>query len=148
MSNQASSHKGKEYVRFSEQLTDSLAQITTIIESNREAIDTVQEIAIQLTEVFASLHALTLKYAGVVHQALDVLLPVVDKIPFISDKVVEILRDMEQLTQNIIDGNDKTERIIQDVDAGLRKGDMKRLQAHSADLKRVAHKLQSILPKQ
>ena len=146
MTPRAPSHSGTDYVRFSDQLTDSLDQITALIESNREIIDTVQDVAIQLTDVFGNLHTLTLKYAGVVNKVLDAILSVIDKIPFISDKVVDLLKDIERLTQNIIDSSDETARIIQDVDAGLRKGDMERLKAHTGDLKKVTRKLQAILP--
>ncbi len=138
--------KGDDYVRLSDQLTDSLEKLSETIAANREIIDTVQDIAIQLTEVFANLHALTIKYAGIVNKALDAMLPVVDKIPFISDKIIDLLKDMERLTQQIVDGKDSAEKIIRDVDAGLRQGDMKRLQAHSDDLKKMTAKLQAILP--
>ncbi len=135
-----------DYVPLSDQLTDSLEQITQAIEANREIIDTVQELSLQLTEVFGKLHTLTLKYAAVVNRTLDALLPVMDKIPFISDKVMDTLRDMERLTQQIIDGGDETARVITDIDQGLRKGDMGRLKAHSGSLRQITRKIQDLIP--
>ncbi len=137
----------QEYVPLSTQLTNSLEQITQVIEANREIIDTIQQLSLQLTDVFGNLHTLTLKYAAVVNRVLDAMLPVIDKLPFVSDKVMDLLRDMERITQEIIDSGEKTARIITDIDSGLRQGDMSRLQKHRGSLQALTRQLQAMLPK-
>lgn len=135
-----------EYVRFSEQLADSLEQITETIKANGEMIDAIQEIALQLTTTFGNLHALTLKYATMVNNVLDTILPVIDKVPFISDKIVDLLKDMERLTQKIIDGSDETQQVLSDVQEGLTQADIQRLKKHMGDLKSVTRKIEAVIP--
>ncbi|MBK9208005.1 MAG: hypothetical protein IPL71_06770 [Anaerolineales bacterium] len=67
--------KATSFVKFSDKLTGSINDITKIIEQNKEMIDSIQEIAIELTSSIGSLHTLTVKYARTANQILDVLLP-------------------------------------------------------------------------
>jgi len=49
------------YIKFSDKLTGSLNEITRMIQANKDMIDSVQEMALELTTVFGTLHSLTLK---------------------------------------------------------------------------------------
>src|SRR5258706_271913 len=48
------------YVRFSDQLTNSITDITRIIEQHKSMIDSIQEVALELTTSIGTLHNLTL----------------------------------------------------------------------------------------
>ena len=65
-------------------------------------IDAIQDVGIQLTDAFGTLHALTLRYAGIVNGALDVLLPWLKRIPIVPPQFVEFSTRMERITQQII----------------------------------------------
>lgn len=136
-----------KYTKFSDKLSDSLEDITKMIEDNKEMIDSVQEVALGLTGALGTLHTLTVKYAGIANSILDVLLPIIKNLPIIPKKVTSMLVDLEKLTQKIIDDKDKTAKTIHDVDAGLKTGDVQKIKGHASELEAVTKKLTKILPK-
>jgi uncharacterized phage infection (PIP) family protein YhgE len=142
------SAKPVSYTRFSSKLTGSLDQINRMIEENAKMIDSIQEVALELTNSIGTLHTLTVKYAGIANQVLDVLLPFMQKIPLIPPKLTQIATDLERLTQKIIDGQASTNKTIVDVQTGLRTGDVAKLQGHAGELQNLTKSLSAILPNQ
>ena len=134
------------YVKFSDKLTDSLDDITKMINQHKEMIDAIQEISLQLTEAIGTLHELTVKYAGKANQILDVLLPLIKNLPIIPKNITQLLVDLEKWTQNIIDNSQTTAKTISDVHGGLTTGDVNKLKGHTNDLKKVTQTLTAILP--
>ncbi|MBN1219135.1 MAG: hypothetical protein JXM69_09410 [Anaerolineae bacterium] len=134
------------YVKFSDKLTDSLQDITSMINEHKEMIDTIQEIGIQLTDTFGILHTLTVKYAGTVNSVLDILLPLLKNIPLVPPKLLDLATTMERITQQIIDDSPNTSKAIKDINVGLKTGDVNRLRGHSGELQQVSRTLTSILP--
>lgn len=135
------------YVKFSDKLTDSLNDISKMIQEHKEMIDTVQEVALELTSTFASLHGLTLKYAGKANAILDNLLPIIKSVPMIPKNITKLLVDMEKWTQKIIDNGKATSKTISDVQSGLKTGDVSKIKGHAGELKKVSRTLTTILPK-
>jgi methyl-accepting chemotaxis protein len=135
------------YTKFSDKLTDSLNDINKMINEHKEMIDAIQEVALELTDSMGTLHNLTVKYAGIANNILDALLPIVKGLPIVPKKVKDLLVNMEAITQNIIDNNQKTSKTIRDVNSGLRTGDVSKLKGHATELKSVTKTLTSILPK-
>jgi hypothetical protein len=134
------------YVKFSDKLTDSIQDITKMINEHKEMIDAIQDVGIQLTGAIGTLHTLTVKYAGIANAVLDMLLPLLKGIPFVPPKLLEMATMMEKITQQIIDDSAKTSKTITDVNAGLKTGDVARLRGHSGELQKVTQSLTSILP--
>lgn len=134
------------YVPFSDKLTDSLDDIGNMIREHQGMIDSIQEIALELTEAIGSLHTLTVKYAGKANQILDILLPIIKNLPIIPNKVKKLLVDLEKWTQGIIDNNVKTGKTITDVKSGLRTGDVKKLKGQTKELQKVTRTLTSLIP--
>jgi hypothetical protein len=137
----------ESYVKFSDKLTDSLDDITRMINEHKSMIDAIQEIALDLTEAIGTLNTLTVKYAGIANEILDILLPIIKKIPLIPDKVEDLLVQLEKWTQKIIDNDETTTKTITDVQLGLKTGDVAKLQDHSGDLQKVTRALTRMLPK-
>ncbi len=135
------------FVKFSDKLTGSINEITKIIEQNKEMIDSIQEIAIELTNSIGSLHALTVKYARIANQILDVLLPLIKNLPIIPKNVTDLLVSLEAITQKIIDNEAETSKTITDVRSGLSTGDVNKIKGHADQLKSVTKTLTDILPK-
>jgi hypothetical protein len=136
------------YVKFSDKLSGSINDIVKIIEQNKEMIDSIQEVALELTSSIGSLHTLTLKYARTANQILDVLLPIVKNLPIVPANVKQMLVNLEAVTQKIIDNEASTSKTITDVQSGLRTGDANKLKAHAGQLKAVTRTISSIIPKQ
>lgn len=135
------------YVKFSDKLTDSLEDITKMINEHKEMIDTIQEVALQLTDTFGSVHALLVKYAGQANKILDAVLPLAKKLPVIPKNVTKLLVDLEKYTQKIIDNNATTSKTIKEVQGGLKSGDVSKLKGHTGDLKKLSTAVSGILPK-
>jgi hypothetical protein len=135
------------FVKFSDKLTSSINDITKIIEQNKEMIDSIQEIAIELTSSIGSLHALTVKYARIANQILDVLLPILKNLPIIPKNVMDMLISLESITQKIIDNEAATSKTIIDVRSGLNTGDVNMIRGHADQLKIVTRTLTDMLPK-
>ena len=135
------------YVKFSDKLTDSLSDITKMIQEHKEMIDTIQEVSLELTSTIGTLHTLTLKYAGKANGILDGLLPIIKNLPIIPKNITKLLVDLEKWTQNIIDNGNSTKKTISDVQSGLKTGNVNKIKGHTKDLKKVTKTLSSILPK-
>jgi hypothetical protein len=136
------------YTKFSDKLTDSLNDINRMINENKEMIDSIQEVALGLTDAMGTLHTLTVKYAGIANAILDALLPIVKNLPIIPKKVTDLLVNLEAITQKIIDNSQKTSKTITDVNSGLKTGDVSKLKGHANELKSLTNTLNTILPKQ
>ncbi|MBM3126900.1 MAG: hypothetical protein FJZ87_17830 [Chloroflexi bacterium] len=135
------------YVRFSDKLTGSINDISRIIEQHKGMIDSIQEIALELTSSIGSLHTLTVKYARIANQILDVLLPILKNLPVVPRNVMQLLTNLEAVTQRINDNEKSTLKTITDVQAGLRTGDVSRIKGHAGQLQSVTRTLTAILPK-
>ncbi len=134
-------------VKFSDKLTDSLHDITKMIEEHKAMIDSIQEIALELTNSIGTLHTLTVKYAGIANSILDGLLPIVKGLPIIPKNIVDLLVNLESMTQKIIDTNAQTSKTISDVQTGLKTGDVNKIKGHAGELQSVTRALTAILPK-
>lgn len=133
-------------VKFSDKLTDSLNDITRMIDEHKTMIDSIQDIALELTNSIGTLHTLTVKYAGIANNILDGLLPIVKGLPIIPKKITDLLINLESITQKIIDNNAQTARTISEVQVGLRTGDVNKIKGHAGQLQNVTNALKSILP--
>lgn len=136
----------EEYVRFSDKLTDSLDDITGMINKHKGMIDAIQDVGIHLTDAFGTLHTLTVKYAGVVNSVLDALLPWLKRIPLVPPQMLTTATRMEAITQQIIDNGPSTARAIIAVNTGLKQGDVIGLRDQSVELEKVTKTLAAILP--
>src|SRR5512147_2638396 len=121
-------------VKFSDKLTDSLHDITKMIEEHKAMIDSIQEVALELTNSIGTLHTLTVKYAGIANNILDGLLPIARGLPLIPKNILDMLINLESITQKIIDSKDQTTRTITDVQSGLKTGDVNRIKGHAGEL--------------
>ena len=138
--------KPVSYVRFSDKLTDSLNDIEKMIQDHKNMIDSIQEIALELTTSIGSLHTLTVKYASIANKILDGLLPIVKNLPIIPKKILQLLVNLEKITQKIIDNDTKTAKTIKEVRSGLKTGDMNKIKGHAGELKKVSKSITAILP--
>src|SRR5512142_2336476 len=99
-------------VKFSDKLTASLHDITGMIEEHKAMIDSIQDIALELTNSIGTLHTLTVKYAGIANGILDALLPLAKGLPIIPKNVLDMLINLESITQKIIDSSAATGKTI------------------------------------
>ena len=139
--------KTVSYVKFSDKLTDSLNDIGRMIQDHKNMIDTIQEVALELTNSIGSLHTLTVKYAGIANNILDGLLPIARGLPMLPKNILQMLINLESITQKIIDNQAQTSKTITDVQSGLKTGDVNKIKGHAGELQNVTRTLTAILPK-
>jgi hypothetical protein len=143
----AATAKAGSIVKFSDKLTGSLNDITKMIEEHKTMIDTIQDVALELTNSIGTLHTLTVKYAGIANNILDALLPIAKGLPIIPKNVLDMLINLESITQKIIDSKTTTSKTISDVQIGLKTGDVNKIKGHAGELQNVTRALTAILPK-
>jgi hypothetical protein len=143
----AASTSAGSIVKFSDQLTHSITDIAKIIEQHKGMIDTIQEVALELTNSIGTLHTLTVRYARTANAILDVLLPILKNLPLIPKNIMDMLVNLESITQKIIDNEVSTSKTITDVQSGLRTGDVNKIQGHAGQLQAVTKTLTAMLPK-
>lgn len=135
------------FTPFSKKLTGTIDQFSEMIEENAKIIDMIQEMALELTTSISTLHTLTVKYASTANAILDALLPLLRNLPIVPKKVMDMLVNLESITQKIIDNQAATSKTINDVRSGLTTGDVSKLENLSGELKNLTSSLTSILPK-
>jgi hypothetical protein len=136
-----------QYTPFSRKLTGSIDQISKTIQENAKVLDMIQEVALELTTSISTLHTLTVKYASIANAILDGLLPILRGLPIVPKKVMEMLVNLESVTQKIIDNQAETAKTINDVKIGLTTGDVTKLQGLNDELQALTKNLGAILPK-
>ena len=139
--------KPASMVKFSDKLTDSLTDITKMIDEHKTMIDSIQDIALELTNSIGTLHTLTVKYAGIANNILDGLLPIAKSLPIIPKNILDMLIKLESMTQKIIDSNTQTAKTISDVQVGLKTGDVNKIKGHAGELQNGTRALTAMLHK-
>jgi hypothetical protein len=117
-----------------------------MINEHKGMIDSIQELALELTTSIGTLHSLTLKYAGIANNILDTLLPLAKGLPIIPKNVVALLTNLEAITQKIIDSSASTSKTIADVQSGLKTGDVNKIKGHASELQALTRTLTAMLP--
>lgn len=134
------------YVRFSDKLAGGLEDISRIIEENKATMDSIQEIGLALASAAGTLQATASKYVGMVDRFLDTAVPILRNIPLVPAKTMKTIENLQGLANTIIDVCTTADKVITDVDAGLRTADVAKLNAHTADLQKMTKTLQRVLP--
>jgi len=117
-----------------------------LIRENKETIDAVQEIAIELTRMTSALQSLTFKHIKQVGRILDAVVPLLARIPAIAEKMDKVgLKDAQNISKMIVDASTKTETVIHDVESALVNADIKKLKGYANDLKAVTKSLRGAL---
>lgn len=133
------------YVKFSNKLEESLNDIAGMVQQHRQMIDSIQEVALELTAAIGSLHGITVKYARTANQILDLILPIIQNLPLIPKSARQLLGDLEKWTQKIIDNESQTARTINEVHSSLRNGDVNKLKVHAAELQSVTRTITGLV---
>lgn len=135
------------YVHFSDKLTAGLNDITRVIQENKQTLDTIQEVGIDLTNAVATLSSAAIKYVRMIDQFLDTVVPIIEKVPFLDAKIINAAKSAQNLAQSILDNSTNAQKVAEDVRTSLAAADVSRLQRYSGDLRNLAKTLQSVAEK-
>jgi hypothetical protein len=138
--------KGDTYVRFSDKLVGSLQDIGRIIEENKQTMDSIQDIGLELTRTAGMLQATASRYAGMVDGLLETAVPILRNIPLIPPRTMELVEDLQDLANTILDVCATADKVITDVGDGLQTANIAKINAHTGDLQKMTRTLQRVLP--
>ena len=135
-----------EYVHFSDKMTGALRNINNVIEDNRGTLDSIQDMAVQLTRTIISLRLIVMKYVDTAENVLGTLVPIMEKLPILPDKVMDFARDAQMWAKKISDASDLVEKVLPGVERSLTTADISGLQTSAGDVANLTRALQEMIP--
>ncbi|HLA64594.1 MAG TPA: hypothetical protein VK610_09225 [Rhodothermales bacterium] len=106
------------------------------LRENKETIDSLQELGLELTGVANSAQLFAIRYIEQISDVIAKSLPVLMIIPGVGSKVKELGLDrVPQLTRLVVESSDNAERVIQDTERALRTADFSVLRQYAESLR-------------
>ncbi|OGO41369.1 MAG: hypothetical protein A2W36_01205 [Chloroflexi bacterium RBG_16_58_14] len=137
---------GVQYVHFSDKMTGALKNINTVIDENKDTLDSIQDMAVQLTRTVRLLRAVVMKYVDAVNNILEAIVPIMEKFPIFPDKMEAFAKDALELTEKISKASALAEKVLPGVEASLTTADISGLQASSGEVAQLTRALQDMIP--
>jgi hypothetical protein len=78
----------KNYVHFSDKMTEALQNINEVIVDNRSTLDSIQDMAVELTRSVQVLEKASVKYISMVDGILEQVIPIMKNIPLVPKKLL------------------------------------------------------------
>ncbi len=135
-----------KYVHFSDKMTEALMNINKVIQDNKKTLDSIQDMAIELTRTIRSLQVVVIKYVKTVDSVLETIVPIMKGLPIIPDKISDFVEDALALAKKIVAASDLADKVLPGVEAGLTTADMTKLQASTSEVQQLTKSLQSLIP--
>ena len=135
-----------EYMHFSDKITGALRNIGDVIEDNRGTLDSIQDMAVQLTRTVISLRAVVMRYVETADNVLEKVVPILEKLPIVPDKVMDFAHDAQGWAQKISEASDLVERVLPGVERSLTTADISGLQASTGEVANLTRALQAMIP--
>ncbi len=121
---------------------------TKALKDNKEAIDAVQDISIELTKLVNTIQSYSFKNIEKINETLKTAIPVLKSIPLVEDIIEKYrLGDESLISQVIVDNTTKIETIVKKVENSLINADHERLRTYSKELASAVASLREQLKK-
>jgi len=135
-----------KYVHFSDKMTESLMNINKVIQENKSTLDSIQDMAVELTRAIRSLEAAVIKYIKMADDILENILPIMKSLPIVPDKITDFAEDALALAKKIAAACEMAEKVLPGVEAGLTTADMVKLKTSTGDVQKLTKSLQGLMP--
>jgi hypothetical protein len=136
-----------KYVHFSDRMTESLMNINKVVQDNKKTLDSIQDMAIELTRAIRALETAAIKYIRMADEVLASALPIIKTVPFLSNnKILSFITDAQAMAKKILTACDLAEKVLPGVEAGLTTADMNKLQASTSEVQKLTKSLQGLMP--
>jgi hypothetical protein len=136
---------GKNYVHFSDKMTEALMNINHVIVDNRSTLDSIQDMAVELTRSVQVLESAAVRYIRLVDGVLEQVIPIMRNIPLVPKKLLALFVKIEATTTKFLAACELAEKVLPGVEEGLTTADMTKLQASTVDVQRLTTTLQSLV---
>jgi len=134
------------YVHFSDRMTEALSNIGNVIDENKSTLDSIQDMAVELTRTVRTLRAVVMKYVDMADNVLETIVPIIENLPIVPDSVKEFAKDALALSKKISAASELAEKVLPGVEASLTKADIGGLQTSTGDVAKLTKALADILP--
>jgi hypothetical protein len=135
-----------KYVHFSDKMTEALMNINRVIQDNKKTLDSIQDMAIELTHTIRSLQAIAIRYVRTVDSILETIVPIMKKLPIVPDQITDFAEEALELAKKIVTASDLADKVLPGVEAGLTTADMTKLQASTGQVQQLTRTLQGLMP--
>jgi hypothetical protein len=126
-------------------MTESLMNINKVVQDNRKTLDSIQDMAVELTRAIRSLEAVAIKYVKMADKILDTIVPILKGLPIVGKEVLEFAADAQALANKIVTACELAEKVLPGVEAGLTTADMNKLQSSTGQVQQLTNSLQSLM---
>ena len=121
-------------------------QAARLLRDNKETLDAVQGIALELTRAVSALQSLTFKHMKDVDRVLQTVVPMLSTIPFISGKLEALgISDAHNTSKIIVETSTRVETAVRDIEEALVNANSDKLRAYVNDLARLTKDLRGVL---
>ncbi len=134
-----------EYVHFSDKLTGALRNINDVIDDNKGTLDSIQDMALELTRTVSVLRNVAIKYVQQVDQVLEIIAPIVNKMPIFPAQLKDFVNNALDLSNKIIEASDIAKQVLPGVEKSLMTADISNLQSSKKDVANLTRSLQNII---
>jgi UDP:flavonoid glycosyltransferase YjiC (YdhE family) len=84
-----------KYVHFSDRMTESLMNINKVVQENKTTLDSIQNMAVELTRAIRALEAAAIKYIKMADKVLETIVPVLKNLPIVGKEVLEFASEAQ-----------------------------------------------------
>lgn len=134
------------YVHFSDKMTGALMNINNVIEENKGTLDSIQDMAVELTRTIQMLRVVVMKYVDMADNILETIVPLMEKFPIFPDRMVDFAKDALELSKKISTASELAEKVLPGVERSLVSADVNGLQASKGDMAHLTRTLKDMLP--
>lgn len=125
-----------------------LQKFNILFTENQEAIDTLQNIAIDLTKTASAIQSFSSRNAQQVSDILDSTIPLLATIPLVGKRIDNTgLSKLQNLSKTVINVSTQAATVIQDVEQALVNADIKELKTYPQKLQQTNQSLRILLTK-
>jgi hypothetical protein len=135
-----------ECVHFSDKLTGALRNISDVIEDNKGTLDSIQDMSLELTQTVRVLRNVVIKYVEKVDQVLEIIAPLVNKMPIFPDALKDFVNDALNLSNKILAAGEVAAKVLPNVEKSLMTADISGLQASKTEMVQLTRSLKAIVP--
>jgi uncharacterized protein Yka (UPF0111/DUF47 family) len=127
-------------------MTESLMNINKVVQENKKTLDSIQDMAVELTRAIRSLEAAAIKYIKLADKVLETIVPLLKNLPLVGKEVMEFATDAQALAKKIVTACELAEKVLPGVEAGLTTADMNKLQTSTGQVQQLTKSLQGLIP--
>ena len=134
------------YVHFSDKMTSALMNINNVIDENKGTLDSIQDMAVELTRTIQMLRTVVMKYVDMADNILEAAVPIMEKFPIFPDKMVDFAKDALELSKKITNASELAQKVLPGIEKSLISADVSGLQASKGDMTMLTRALADMLP--